>query len=106
MSIKKERLQEEIKHLASRFLMLESSKNSLITVTKIEMSNDKKNAIIFFTAFPETEEKTALQFAKRKRSDFKQFIRDNSRIARIPHIDFAIDIGEKNRQKIDIISQQ
>jgi ribosome-binding factor A len=106
MNIKKERLQEEVKHLASRFLMLNSSKDSLITVTKIEMSNDKKNAIIFFTAFPDKEEKDALSFAKRKRSEFKQFIRDNSRIARIPHIDFAIDIGEKNRQNIDRIIQQ
>ena len=54
-----------------------------------------------FTVFPETMEKTALEFAKRKRGELKQFVIDNSRIGFVPQLDFAIDLGEKNRQKID-----
>ncbi len=103
MNIRRERIKEEIMHLASKFLLQESNGSSFLTVTKVEMSNDKKNAMIFFTVFPDSEEKNAVNFAKRKRSDFKQFIRDKSKITRIPHIDFAIDVGEKNRQKIDSI---
>ncbi len=103
MNIRKERIKEEIMHLASRFLLEVSNRSSFLTVTKVEMSNDKKNAMIFFTVFPDSEERNALQFAKRKRSDFKKFIREKSKIIRIPHIDFSIDVGEKNRQKIDSI---
>lgn len=104
MTLKNDRIKEELKHLAGRFLMENVNKSSLVTVTNIEMSKDAKNATIFFTVFPDNFEKTALEFAKRKRSDFKKFVREESVIARIPHIDFQIDFGEKNRQKIDLIS--
>jgi ribosome-binding factor A len=88
-------------HLGARFLNLNSNTSSLLTVTRVEVSKDSKHATLYFTVFPEQFEKTALEFAKRKRSEFKQFVRDNSVIARIPHIDFEIDFGEKNRQRID-----
>ena len=35
--------------------------------------------------------------------ELSKFIREKSKIIRIPHIDFSIDVGEKNRQKIDSI---
>ena len=104
MSLKKDRIREELLHLAGRFLVENSGKSSLLTATNINMSNDGKNAIIYFTAFPKEFEKTALLFAKRKRSDFKHFVRENSVIGRIPHIDFEIDLGEHNRQRIDELS--
>lgn len=103
MSLRQNRLKEELKHLAGKFLSENSNNSSLITVTNIDVSKDQKNAIIFFTVFPDNFEKAALEFAKRKRSDFKEFIREKSVISRIPHIDFEIDLGEKNRQNIDRI---
>ncbi|MHB1316859.1 MAG: ribosome-binding factor A [Minisyncoccota bacterium] len=103
-SIRTERLRDELKMLAAKFLELSGNGSSLITVTDIKMSGDKKHATIFFTTFPDSFEKTALEFAKRKRSEFKQFLRDKSRIPRIPQIDFEIDFGEKNRQRIDELS--
>lgn len=103
-NLKKDRIEEEIKHLAGRFLSMESNPSSLLTVTGMRATRDGKQMTILFTVFPESFEKTALEFAKRKRSDFKEFIRNESRIARIPHIDFEIDLGEKNRQRIDELS--
>jgi ribosome-binding factor A len=87
--------------MAARFLLLEGNNSSLLTITNVVLTKDGKRATIFFTVFPESYEKTALEFAKRKRSEFKQFVRDNSRLGMIPQLDFAIDAGEKNRQKID-----
>lgn len=106
MSQRHERLQEELRHLAGRFLTLNSNKSSLITVTAVRLSPDDKIATVLFTVFPDEFEKTALEFAKRKRSDFKEFVRQESIIARIPHLDFEIDLGEKNRQRIDELSKQ
>ncbi|MFA7216746.1 MAG: ribosome-binding factor A [Candidatus Paceibacterota bacterium] len=101
MSIKNERTVEVIKDLAAKFLTYEGNKSSLITVTSLNMSKDGKRCTIFFTVFPETLQKTALEFAKRKRSEFKKYVQNNSKLGRIPFMDFEIDMGEKNRQKID-----
>lgn len=106
MSVQDERIKEQIKVLAGKFLTMEGNKSSLLTVTNIEMSKDSKSVTILFTVFPDSFEKTALEFAKRKRSELKQFIKENVSFGRIPFLDFAIDLGEKNRQKIDEISNQ
>ena len=101
MSYRKEKITQIIKDLAARFLELENNGSSLITVTEVKLSTDGKYANIFFTVFPDSKEKTALEFAKRKRSEFKNFLKDNSTLGQIPMIDFGIDLGEKHRQKID-----
>ncbi|MFA6338724.1 MAG: ribosome-binding factor A [Candidatus Paceibacterota bacterium] len=100
------RFKERISHLAAQFLSKESSRLSLITVTRAEISKDFKNSIIYITVLPESNEKEALEFVKRKRSDFRQYVKANSRLFRIPFFDFEIDVGEKVRQKIDLISNE
>jgi ribosome-binding factor A len=101
-----ERVSDIIKGLAARFLELESNRSSIITVTDVQVSNNEKEAMIFFTVFPDSAEGVVLEFAKRRRSDFKHFVMDNSRLGRIPFFDFAIDFGEKNRQRIEELSIQ
>lgn len=98
------KMEEVLRELASKFLLEESGNNSLITVTSVKVSGDLKYATIYFTTYPEGSENFALEFLKRKRSDFREYIKENSRIARVPFIDFEIDLGEKNRQLIDNIS--
>ena len=106
MSNRNERMTEILHDMGARFLSINSNKSSLMTVTSVRVSGDEKCATIFFTVFPEKLEKTAMEFAKRKRSDFKTFIKENSKLGKIPQIDFEIDLGEKNRQKIDSLLNQ
>ncbi len=106
MSIRDERIKETLRDLGARFLMQDGNGSSLLTVTSVVLRGNGKYATIFFTVFPEKLEKTALEFAKRKRSEFKQFVKDNSRLGIIPQLDFEIDLGEKNRQKIDELLNQ
>ena len=101
MSTRDDRMKEILRDMGARFLLLNGSGASLLTVTRVELTSDGKRATIFFTVFPDNFEKTALEFAKRKRSEFKEFVKDNSKLGRIPQMDFEIDSGEKNRQKID-----
>lgn len=101
MAFRNQKIKEMIRDLAARFLEQEGNKSSLITVTNVMLSKDEKYATIFYTVFPSEFEKTSLEFAKRKRSEFKSFFKEHSRIGRIPFFDFEIDLGEKNRQKID-----
>lgn len=103
---KHDRFEEIIRDLASRFLSLHSNRTSLITVTKIEASEKASAVTIYFTVFPENQENAALDFARRQRSEFREYIKENARLMRIPHVDFAIDFGEKARQKIDALTNQ
>ena len=104
MEIRTEKMKDIIRILAAKFLQIESNRTSLITVTDVLLSDDGKSAKILFSVFPEDKEKGVLDFVKRKRSDFRNYVTNNSRLMRIPFFDFILDIGEKNRQKIDRIS--
>ncbi len=104
MAYRSEKITEMLKHLAGKFLAEESNGQSLITVTNVTLSDDEKTAVILFTVFPDSKEAAVLDFTKRKRSEFKKYVKSNSSIGRIPFFDFSIDGGEKNRQLIDNIS--
>jgi ribosome-binding factor A len=90
-----------IKEIAAQFLERESNGTSLITVTSASISPDFRKASIFITVLPVEKEANALEFAKRKRTELRGFLKKNLEIKNIPFVDIAIDQGEKNRQKID-----
>ena len=96
-----EKVANQIKELAALFLGRENNRTSLITVTGANTSPDLKRATIYITVLPNSKEKTALEFVKRKRKDLRDYLKKNMAIKIIPFMDVAIDLGEKNRQKID-----
>jgi ribosome-binding factor A len=106
MSYRSERLTEELQHLAAAFLARESNQTSLITVTRCELSENQKCATIFISVFPTDNEKAAEEFVRRRRAEFVEYVHDNSKIGRLPTISFKIDLGEKNRQRLDELSQK
>lgn len=106
MAFRKEKIIEQIHHLAGDFLSRESNKNSLITVTHVYLSEDTKNATIMVTVLPENKEKAAVDFLKRKRTEFKEYFKDHSSIGRIPFFDFEIDLGQKNAERLNEISNE
>ncbi|KKW14520.1 MAG: Ribosome-binding factor A [Parcubacteria group bacterium GW2011_GWA2_50_10b] len=103
--IKREIITEILHRLAAQFAREEGSDSSLLTITRVEISPTGKEAKIFFTTLPESQEDTALKFLERKTPEFKRYIRDESRLGIIPHVDFKIDYGERNRQRLDELSQ-
>ena len=95
------RASEILRQLAAQYLSVESNRTSLITVTDVDLSMDGKKATILITVMPVDASQNALNFVKRKRSDFRSYVKKNSRLKRLPYFDFAIDEGEKNRRRID-----
>ncbi len=88
--------------LAAEFLERESAGQGLMTVTGVNMSRDRKEVTILFTVFPDKYQDQALGFAKRERSDFREYVKSKAQgLGFYPIFDFAIDMGEKNRQHID-----
>ncbi len=98
---KKEKVEEQLMHLAATYFGQESSRSSLITVTRVLADNFLKRVTILFTVIPETREQEALEFAKRREIDFKNYAKAKGRLGRVPYIVFDIDHGERNRQRID-----
>jgi len=90
-----------IRELSAQYLNRENNHTSLITVTNCNVSPDLKKGTIFITVLPESKEHDALEFAKRKRPELRDFLKKNMSTKVIPFIDIMIDAGEKNRQKID-----
>ena len=96
-----EKVANQIKELSAEFLGRENNRTSLVSVTSATCSPDLKRGIIYISVFPPFKEHDALEFAKRKRPELREFLKKNMPIKIIPFIDIAIDEGEKNRQKID-----
>ncbi len=99
-------VEETVAHLAGEFLARESGVKALLTVTHAEMTDNFKLAKIYFSVLPATMEEEALKFAKRVRSDMREYIRTHSKLHPIPTVDFEIDYGEKNRQRVDELTRK
>ncbi|MCK5095812.1 MAG: ribosome-binding factor A [Candidatus Pacebacteria bacterium] len=100
-NLRQEKVAEQLRQYTALFLEKESNRTSLITVTNCSISPDLKRATIYITVLPEDKELNALEFAKRKRTDLRNFVKKNIKLKRIPFFEIEIDKGEKNRQKID-----
>lgn len=101
---KDEKLAEAIRELAGLYISREANRTSLITVTRTLALNKGRKVVVYFTVLPDSEEQPALEFLTRKRSDFRKFITEQKIVGFAPAIEFQIDFGEKNRQRIDELS--
>lgn len=94
-----------IAQLAADFFARESAVKALLTVTHADISPTYKEVTVYLSVLPHTMEEAALKFAKRARTDFRAYVKDQSRLHPIPVVDFEIDIGERNRQRIDELTR-
>jgi ribosome-binding factor A len=102
---RKDKIAEELRKMAATFLERESNQMSLITVTRVLLTGDFKQATVLITVLPEDKTEGALSFAKRKRDDLRTYVKKHSRLKTLPFFDIQIDTGELNRQMIDGLSQ-
>lgn len=93
--------EKEIKKYASDYITRNSSRLSLITITRAETSSDEKRILLHVSVLPEAAEGPAMDFLKRHQDDIRQHIIKHSKIRMMPWLRFTIDKGEKNRQLVD-----
>jgi len=98
---KDEKAAELILRFAAEYFEREANKDTLITITGVRMFDRGRRANVYFTALPPEKEAGALEFANRRRNDFRKFIMSKKSFGFAPAIKFEIDMGEHNRQKID-----
>jgi len=92
--------------IAAKFVRQEANTDPLITITRTTVAPDYRRATIYFTTIPDEKQQDALVFLKRNGGEMRQFIKKNSNLKIIPHVDFAIDYGERHRQHIDEIARE
>jgi ribosome-binding factor A len=101
MTDRQEKVHNLIRQLAAKFLQTKTGGGYLISLTDSSITDDMKRVKIFMTVLPDTEEKTALKFVAEQSSDLKDYLKKNMNLKFIPFITFAIDKGEKSRQRFE-----
>lgn len=91
--------------VAANFINTWSNRRSLITLTRTTFSDAGDKVTFYVSVFPEDAEGPALGFLLRKRGECREYLKKHVRIARIPHVEFQIDDGEKQRRKVDELLQ-
>jgi len=104
MENRSEKIQEALRTTAAEFLAREAGRQSLITVTNTIVSNDGHRGMIYITVLPTSAEESAVRFANRNRTELAAFFKKRVKGVQFPHVEFAIDLGEKNRQRLDELS--
>lgn len=95
-----------INESAAAYIAREAGRDTLITPTRTELTSDRKWATIFVSVFPQDQGEHALRFLTRHKDLFRDYLKKSTRIARLPYIRFAIDVGEINRQRLDELSNE
>lgn len=103
MSFRQEKVEGRLQEIISQFLNRQASTKSVVTVTHCDVPGDLKKVTAFISVFPEKFEQEALDFAKRQRTELRQLIAAEMPMKTIPFVEFELDAGEKNRQKVEQI---
>jgi ribosome-binding factor A len=101
---KTERLERALRDGVAAFLAREANRTSLITITRVEYQKRANRATVQLTVLPEHALPAVLDYLHRREHDLRMFLDTQIKIGRLPHFHFILDIGEKNRQRIDQLS--
>ncbi len=106
-SRRQNKVAEEIAHQAGVFLSRTvKAGGSLVTVTHANIAPDLKRVTIFISVIPKSHEEEMLISLKRLRTDFHDYLKEKTVLRNVPTVDFALDIGEENRQRIDALTRK
>lgn len=107
MAISREdKLKSLFKKLTAGFLKNELDTHSLVTVTDIALSRNGNKALALVSVFPEKSEDGVLKILKQKEGALRKFYASQTKMKFVPRVEFKIDKGEKNRQRIETLLSQ
>ena len=94
-------MSRKFRDLIAKFLEIESDRKSVITVTRVELLSEGKLLRAYLSVFPIDQEKVVLGFAERRTGEARKYLASKTKMRSVPKIEFVLDQGEKNRQRID-----
>lgn len=106
-SRRQNKVSEEIAHKAGEFLVANvRAGGALTTVTRADISPNLRNVTIFVSILPKSREEEMMVTLKRLRTDFHDYLKEKMVIRDVPTVDFQLDLGEENRQRIDELTRK
>jgi len=90
MSYRKEKVESLVHKIAAEFIEKESGPQSLITVIAVNFDETKNRAAVLITVWPEEKSRIVMEFLNRKKRDFIEYLKDNSRFKNLPFIEFRL----------------
>lgn len=105
-SRRQNKVSEQIAHHAADFLARTMKAGGhLVTVTRANIAPSLKDVTIFVSVLPKSHEEAALKELKRLRTDLHEYLKEKTVLRDVPTVDFEIDFGEGNRQRIDELTR-
>lgn len=101
MSERIEKFSNLVRELSAEALARLDNHTSLITITGVDISPDLKNATLLISVMPENKEEQALHFVERNLGEIRNHLKKNLSTKIIPYLKVRLDLGEKNRQRIE-----
>lgn len=98
---REEKLNAHLQKVLAEFLREELGVSPLVSVTRVEVRRGLKSARAFITVFPEKEGVAVLAQLEKRHGALMRYLAAHTRMKYIPSVSFEIDIGEKNRQRIE-----
>ena len=106
MSERQDKMNKELMRHAGAFINENSNRQSMITVTRVDVSPNFKSGTIYISVIPSDQEEQVLYFLKRNLKEMRMYIKKHLATRVIPFLDIDIDAGEKHRQRIDELSRE
>ncbi len=101
MSKRTEQISLALQEVVASFVLHNANADPLITITRIDISPELKNATVYFTTIPTEKEEDALHFLQRSGTELRTYVKQHMRLKYLPHFSFSIDYGERHRQDMD-----
>lgn len=105
-SLRQEKMNTELSRFIGQFIIELANPQSLITITRADVAPNFKNAKIYISVLPATEETKALSFLGRHAHEVRDYLKKHLATRTIPFVTFHLDEGERNRQRIDELARE
>ncbi len=91
MSIKQNRIKEEIRHIVSKYVVENLPPSfGIVSITRVELSGDGSKGRVYFTVIPEENGEKVKEFLEENRKEIRRMIKE-LRIKVIPQLEFYVD---------------
>lgn len=101
------KVSQELAHHAADFLARTiKAGGALVTVTRADVAPNLRNLTVFVSVLPKSHEEESMKSLKRLRTDFHDYLKHKTVMRDVPTVDFQLDFGEENRQRIDELTRE
>lgn len=103
MSKRSEQISEVLKHELNNYLIKEAEppKDTLITITKVEVTQDLERAFISLSVLPIDKTGTVLKFMKREMREASRYLKKHMALRRVPRLEIVVDDSALKLRSVD-----